>query len=53
VTHEAAAKLKVELVSLDDLYARADFISVHVPMTPRQGLVNAAAFAKMKRACGS
>ena len=50
VTHEAAAKLGVELVTLDDLYARADFVSVHVPMTPEtKGLIGAAAFAKMKK----
>ena len=50
VTPEAAAKLKVELVALDDLYARADFISVHVPKTPEtKGLINAAAFAKRKK----
>ncbi len=50
VTAEAAAKLKVELVSLDELYARSDFVSVHVPMTPEtKGLIGAAAFAKMKK----
>ncbi|MEB2284521.1 MAG: phosphoglycerate dehydrogenase [Polyangiaceae bacterium UTPRO1] len=50
VTPEAAAKLGVELVALDDLYARADFISVHVPMTSEtKGLIGAAAFAKMKK----
>jgi D-3-phosphoglycerate dehydrogenase len=40
----------VEGVSLDDLLARSDFISVHAPLTPpTRGLVNAAAFAKMKK----
>ena len=50
VTAEVAAKLKVELVTLEELYARADFISVHTPLTAEtRGLVNRAAFAKMKR----
>jgi D-3-phosphoglycerate dehydrogenase / 2-oxoglutarate reductase len=47
---EMFAKLNVESVSLDDLYARADAISVHAPLMPAtRGLVNAAAFAKMKK----
>jgi D-3-phosphoglycerate dehydrogenase len=50
ITEEAAARLGVELVSLDDLYATADFISVHTPLTPdTKGLVGDAAFAKMKK----
>ncbi len=50
VTAEAAARMKVELAALDELYARADFISVHTPLTPEtRGLVNRAAFAKMKK----
>jgi len=49
ISPEAAQRLGVELVSLNDLYARADFISVHTPLTKdTRGLVNAAAFAKMK-----
>jgi len=47
---EAAARLGIELTSLDDLYARADFISVHTPLTPEtRGLVGAEAFQKMRR----
>lgn len=50
ITTEAAARLKVEVVSLDELYARADFITVHTPLTPEtRGLVNRAALAKMKK----
>lgn len=30
-----AAQLGIELLTLDDLLARADFISVHLPKTPR------------------
>jgi D-3-phosphoglycerate dehydrogenase len=37
-------------VSFDDLLARSDFISVHAPLLPAtRGLMNAAAFAKMKK----
>jgi D-3-phosphoglycerate dehydrogenase / 2-oxoglutarate reductase len=40
----------VESVSFDDLLARSDFVSVHAPLMPAtRGLVNAAAFAKMKK----
>ena len=50
VPKDAFASLGVEGVSLDDLYSRADFVSVHAPLTPAtRGLVNAAAFAKMKK----
>jgi D-3-phosphoglycerate dehydrogenase / 2-oxoglutarate reductase len=50
ISNEAAAKLGVELVTLDELYARADFVSVHTPMTPEtRGLISDQAFAKMKR----
>jgi D-3-phosphoglycerate dehydrogenase len=46
---EAAAKKKVELVSLEELYARADFITLHTPLTAStRNLLNAAAFGKMK-----
>jgi D-3-phosphoglycerate dehydrogenase / 2-oxoglutarate reductase len=35
--------------SFDDLLARSDFISIHAPLMPAtRGLLNAAAFAKMK-----
>ncbi len=44
-----AKALQVELVELDEIYARADFISVHMPMTDEtRGMINAAAFVKMK-----
>jgi D-3-phosphoglycerate dehydrogenase len=50
VTREAAAKLGAELVSLDELYARADFVTVHTPLTAdTRGLIDARAIAKMKR----
>ena len=39
----------VESVSMDELYERSDFISVHAPLLPEtKGLVNKDAFKKMK-----
>ena len=43
------SELNAELISLDDLLARADVVSCHLPSTPQTAnLFNAAAFAKMK-----
>src|SRR3989442_7223377 len=45
-----AKALQVELVELDEIYARSDFLTVHMPMTDEtRGMINAAAFAKMKK----
>ena len=50
VTAETAARLRVELVSLDDLYVRADFITLHVPLTAEtRGLIGRDTLARMKR----
>jgi D-3-phosphoglycerate dehydrogenase len=47
---DLAADLGVELVSLEDLYARADFISLHSIITEEtRGLICADSLAKMKR----
>lgn len=47
---ESAAKKKVDLVSLDDLFARSDFITLHTPLTAStQNLINASSFSKMKK----
>jgi D-3-phosphoglycerate dehydrogenase len=49
VTPAVLAAAGVHGVSFDDLLARSDFISVHAPLLPAtRGLINAAAFAKMK-----
>jgi len=49
VTAEVAAKLGVEMVSLDELYARSDFITLHVPKTEEtKNMLRAETFAKMK-----
>lgn len=46
---ETAEKIGVELVSLEDLAKKADFISVHVPMTQEtRGLVSYDFFNNMK-----
>jgi D-3-phosphoglycerate dehydrogenase / 2-oxoglutarate reductase len=40
----------VTLVSLDDIIAKSDFITLHIPLTPEtKGLFGAATFAKMKK----
>src|SRR6266478_2313866 len=46
-----AKTLQVELVEqLDEIYARADFITVHMPLSDEtKGMLNAAAFGKMKK----
>lgn len=50
ISAEVAAGLGVELVSLDDLCARADYISLHLPSLPAtKHLFNAERFAKCKR----
>ena len=44
-----AAQLGVRMVSLDDLLAEADFITVHLPKTPETiGLIDEAALRKVK-----
>jgi D-3-phosphoglycerate dehydrogenase len=49
ITEEGAKRLGIELVGLDELYERADFISVHTPLTDdTRGLISDAAFDKMK-----
>jgi D-3-phosphoglycerate dehydrogenase len=49
-TREAASKLDVEMVSLDELLARSDFITLHTPLTDEtRGMISAAAIEKMKQ----
>ncbi len=50
ITPEVAAKLDVEQVGFDDLLARADAITVHVPKTKdTTGMLGRDAFAKAKK----
>jgi D-3-phosphoglycerate dehydrogenase / 2-oxoglutarate reductase len=49
VSAARAAQLGIELLSLDELLGRADFISVHLPKTPETaGLIDKEALAKAK-----
>ena len=50
ISAEAAEQLGVELVTLDELWARADVVSLHVPLTEQtRNVVNAATLARMKK----
>ncbi|MFU0504934.1 phosphoglycerate dehydrogenase [Pseudaminobacter sp. NGMCC 1.201702] len=45
-----AEELGVQKVELDELFARADFITLHTPLTDKtRNIINADAFAKMKQ----
>jgi D-3-phosphoglycerate dehydrogenase len=47
---ERAKDLGVEKVELDDLFKRADFITLHTPLTDKtKNIIDAAALAKMKK----
>ena len=50
ISPKVAEQMGVKLVSMDELYANADFITVHSPLMPEtKNLVNADSFAKMKQ----
>src|SRR5271165_4554646 len=47
---QLAKDIGVELVTLDELFAQADYLTLHVSLTPEtNGFLNDAAFAKMKK----
>src|SRR3990170_2743983 len=49
ISAENIARMEVEPATLEEIFSKADFITVHVPLTPEtQGLINREAFAKMK-----
>ncbi|MCK4379244.1 MAG: phosphoglycerate dehydrogenase, partial [Deltaproteobacteria bacterium] len=49
ISEERATKMGIERVSLDDLYRRADYISVHTPMTSEtRHMIDKESFARMK-----
>ncbi len=49
VSPERADELSVEKVELDELLSRADFVSLHVPLTDQtRGMIDADALASMK-----
>ncbi|MGB5694787.1 MAG: phosphoglycerate dehydrogenase [Polyangiales bacterium] len=50
MSSDRAAELGIELVELDELLSRSDFVTIHAPLTPdTKNLIDDAAFAKMKR----
>ncbi len=50
ISNEAADKIGISLVTMDELFKKSDFISIHVPLTNEtKNLVNAEAFQKMKK----
>jgi len=50
VSIAVAKEQGIRLVSLDDLYAAADYITLHVGLTPQTaGMINEAAIKKMKK----
>ena len=49
IAPEQARDLEIELAPLDDVYARADFLTVHTPLTAdTRGLIDREVFGKMK-----
>jgi len=49
LSEERAQKMGITILELDELFRRADIISVHTPLTPEtRGIINAQAIAKMK-----
>ncbi|MFN2455987.1 MAG: phosphoglycerate dehydrogenase [Pyrinomonadaceae bacterium] len=49
VAPENACDLEIEIAPLNEVFARADFLTVHTPLTPEtRGLIGREAFAKMK-----
>jgi D-3-phosphoglycerate dehydrogenase len=50
ISEQVAAAVGVELVSLDELFARADYLSLHMPATPQtRHLINASRLASSRR----
>jgi len=50
LSHERAEDLGVEKVELDELFARADVITLHTPLTDKtRNIIDAAAIEKMKK----
>ncbi|HVG21270.1 MAG TPA: phosphoglycerate dehydrogenase [Blastocatellia bacterium] len=48
-TPEAARELGIEMLTLDEIFPRADFITIHTPLTEEtRGIINSAAIEKMK-----
>jgi D-3-phosphoglycerate dehydrogenase len=49
ITKEVASRAGIELATLDEVFERSDFVTVHTPLTDEtRGVVGQSAFAKMK-----
>ena len=49
IAQEQARDLEIELTTLDEVYARADFLTVHTPLTAEtRGLIDREVMSKMK-----
>ena len=50
IAPEQARDLEIELASLDEVFSRADFLTIHTPLTPEtRGIIGRDAFVKMKK----
>ena len=50
LSSDKAASLGVELVSIDELFRRSDFITIHAPLTPEtKNLIGESAIPKLKK----
>ncbi|HEX8142830.1 MAG TPA: phosphoglycerate dehydrogenase [Pyrinomonadaceae bacterium] len=50
IAPEQARDLELETATLDEVFARADFLTVHTPLTSEtRGIIGPAAFARMKK----
>jgi D-3-phosphoglycerate dehydrogenase len=50
IAPEQAKDLEIELAPLEDVFARADFLTVHTPLTNEtRGIIDGDAFARMKK----
>jgi D-3-phosphoglycerate dehydrogenase len=49
ITRDVALRAGIELASLDEIFERSDFITIHTPLTEEtRGVIGQSAFAKMK-----
>lgn len=50
ISPEQALDLELETAPLDEVFARADFLTLHTPLTPEtRGMIGREAFARMKK----
>ncbi|HEX7477967.1 MAG TPA: phosphoglycerate dehydrogenase [Polyangiales bacterium] len=50
LTHDKASSLGIELVPIEQIFTRSDFVTIHAPLTPEtKNLFNKDSFAKMKK----